>query len=141
MSDYQRAYMFTNKSGTIEYLFEVRRGDEIRGADQGYVEAEWVMKVETTYEKDRVPDIIEYRANFGWGNGGPSISEWEDESAFDDEDFMTDSWVEKNYDVFSHPIVVRDFIMSRPGLYEQMYGPHGEYVPDNRRAPKGLDAI
>lgn len=134
MSDYKRAYMFANKSGTIEYLFEIRQGDEIRGCDQGYVEAEWRMKVESTgYNDDMTPDIVEYRANFGWGNGGPSITEWEDEESFDAEDFMSDEWVKRNYDVFSHPMVVRDFILSRPGLYEQIYEPHGEYVPDNRR--------
>ena len=133
MSDYKRAYMFTNKYGDTEYLFEIRRGDEVRGADQGYTEAEWRMTLTDTYENGKVSDIVEYRANFGWGNGGPSITEWEDEDAFDDENFMSDEWVSQHYDVFSHPMVVRDFILSRPGLYEQLYEPHGEYVPDNRR--------
>ena len=134
MSDYRRAYLFTNKYGNPEWLFEVRRGNEVRGADQGYTEAEWRMTLTPSPwpSAEGKPYIVEYRANFGWGNGGPSMTEWDEESWYDEEDFMTHEWVARHYDVFSHPMVVRDFIQSRPGLYEQMYEKSGEYVPDAR---------
>ena len=121
MSDYKRAYKVNKDFGC---LLEERRGDEVRGSDLGYIEAEW--KIKYISEKDfcpNVPYVTEYRANFGWGNGGPANREWFDDSDFNDEGFRVrpDEWLAAHgWEVITDSIEIRAFLDSRPGLSENM---------------------
>ena len=119
VSNYKRAYMVGEDFGC---LLEERRGDEVRGSDQGYIEAEW--KIKYISEKgfcENVSYVTEYRANFVWSNGGPANQEWFGESDFDDEDFMSDEWLAAHgWEVITDSVEIWAFIDSRPGLSEHM---------------------
>jgi hypothetical protein len=118
--DYKRAYKYTNKYGTEEYLFEERRGDSVRGADQGYVEADWKMTIKDAHGLG-LP-IIKYKIIFGWGNDGPYFfNQWDIEEDYDNPDYMTEAWIAERYEVITDEKQVEQFIRSRPGLYEQLY--------------------
>ena len=88
MSDYKRAYMVGEHFGC---LLEERRGDEVRGSDQGHIEAEWkIAYFSEEGFRQNAPYVTEYRANFGWSNGGPANQYWFEEEDFGDED--DDDW-------------------------------------------------
>lgn len=141
MTSYKRAYAFKNKYGNIEYLLEERRGDEIRGADQGYVEAEWRLVEQHNRGLDSA-DIVEYRLNFGWSNDGPAVLDWEDETDMDDPEYMTDTWIMSHYELFTDPFIVLLFIMSRPGLIQELSevvtSLHGEILRGNINKEKDM---
>ena len=121
MSDYKRAYMVSKDFGC---LLEERRGDEVRGADQGYIEAEWKIKyISAKHYRPDVPYVTEYRASFGWSNSGPANREWFEESDFDGKDLrvLPDEWFAAHgWEVITDYTEVWAFIDSRPGLPENM---------------------
>ena len=106
-------------------LLEERRGGEVRGSDQGYIEAEWRIKYVS--EKDLPQDppyVTEYRANFGRSNGGPANGEWFEEFEEFDNDGLrvfSDEWFAAHgWGVITNSLEVRAFIDSRPGLSENI---------------------
>ena len=121
VSNYKRAYMVGEDFGC---LFEERRGDEVLGSDQGYIEAEWKIKyTREVYFPQNAPYITEYRANFGWSNGGPANWKWFEESDLDDEGFRLQpgEWLAAHgWEVITDSIEIWAFIDSRPGLSEHM---------------------
>ena len=121
MSNYKRAYKVSEEFGC---LLEERRGDEVLGSDQGYIEAEWKIKYmrERGFRKN-APYATEYRANFGWSNGGPANWKWFEESDFDDEGLrgLPDEWLAAHgWEIITDSIEIWAFINSRPGLSEHM---------------------
>lgn len=110
MSDYKKAYRLPDES----FLLEERRGDEVRGSDQGEWELDWKL----LYNDDLSVGYKIYRL---WGNGGPSNSEWFTEEDYDDDDFMTESWLKKNgWEIITNADEIHSFIASRPGMKELM---------------------
>lgn len=120
-TDYKRVYQFINRRGDKEYLVELRDGNNVYGADGGYIEADWVLQYGESWSDRETDRPIAYSFMTGWGNGGPRM----DYEYWGDTEELNPVWNEDNtlkdgWELITGWAEVVAFAKSRPGLFEAL---------------------